>query len=79
MKTEETVAIVLIVVLAMFLFGGFGWGMMGYGNYGMMSGLFSGFGFSLFAWLYHAVILIALILLIIWLVKQLQNSGGRRR
>ena len=71
MKTEETIAIVLIVVLAMFLFGGFGWGMMGYGGYGMMNGFYSGFGF--FGWLFHLAIFVALVLLIIWLVKQLQN------
>ena len=76
MKTEETVAIVLIVVLSLFLFGGFGFGMMGYGNYGMMSGFYSGVGF--FGWLYHIVIFVALTLLIVWLVKQLQ-SGGRKK
>lgn len=73
---------ILIVVLALFLFvmpfGGGRWGgfcgMMGnyydvnYG-YGMMDG---------FGWIFMLVVLVALILLIVWLINQLQNPKGKR-
>jgi uncharacterized membrane protein len=55
--------------------------MMGSGNFGgMMSGFnSSGFGFMwIFGWLFMALILIALILFIFWLVSQLQEGGKRK-
>jgi len=42
-----------------------GWGMMS-GNYGL--------GFGLFGWVFSILVLIAIILLIIWLIKQIQKK-----
>ena len=71
MRENNTLIIVIAVILALLLFGGFG--MMGYGG-GMMSGFYSGFGFMwLFMTALWILILVALVLFIAWLVKQLQK------
>lgn len=68
---------ILGVVVLLFLFGGFG--MMGFGGtygYGGMMGMMYGTygsGMMLFGWLYGILILVALVLLIVWLVKQVQK------
>ena len=46
-----------------------GCGMMG----GMMTGIY-GYGGMLFGWLFGLLILVALILLIVWLIKQIQKK-----
>lgn len=84
-NTGAVVAIVLIVVLAVFLLGGAGMmgpGMMGgYGGYGMMSGYGNQFGFgfnpigtiiSLVVW---AFVIGGIVLLIVWLTRN-ANRGG---
>ena len=67
----------LIVVLAFFLFvmpsGGGRWGglcgmMLGYGG-----GVMGGFG-----WLFMLVVFMAVVLLIVWLVKQVQTMDSKR-
>ena len=69
---------VIIVTLVFFLFvmpfGGGRWGgfcgiMGNYYGLGMMSG---------FGWIFMLLVFIALILLIVWLVKQLQTKGRKR-
>jgi len=75
-NTTTLWVVVLVAVLAFFLFvmpfgGGFGGicGMMGSSystNYGW--GMMGGFG-----WLFMTLVLVALVLLIVWLVKQLQT------
>ena len=73
MNNQSVAAWILGLVVFLFLFGGFG--MMGYGNGGMM-GMMSGnygSGMMFFGWLYGVLILIALLLFIAWLVKQLQR------
>ena len=87
MKKDNTFAIVVIIVLVLLLFGGFGYGMMGYGGLGyrgMMNyryDIMGGFYWSglmwIFGWLLMMLSIFALVLFIIWLVKQLQNSGGK--
>lgn len=69
-KDNNTLAIVLVAVLALTLFSGVG-GMMGYGfmGPGMMYGSY-GYGFG---WIFMLVYLAALVLLIIWLIKQIQK------
>lgn len=83
MKNENNMAVwVVVIVLIIFLiFGGFG--MMGFGNYryGMMNRFYpSGFGFMWismsFIWI---LVIIALVLLIAWLVRQLQMPKHRGR
>ncbi len=69
-KQDNTLTWVIIAVLAVLLFGGFG--MMGFPFGGMMYG----YGFSgmwIFGWLVMVLILVALVLFILWLVKQLQQ------
>ena len=62
------IAVAVFLLLGMFGFGG----MMGSG-YGMMGGF--GFGSMwIFGFLFMALILIALVLFILWLVKQLQEG-----
>lgn len=48
---------------------------------GMMSGFYGTgiWGMGLFGWLFMILILIALILLIVWLVRQLQDSRRTNR
>ena len=67
------VVIALIVLLAL---GGFG--MMGFSNWGtggMMNGFYGGLGFMwLFGWLIMVLVVVALVLFILWLIKQLQGD-----
>ena len=73
-KNDNTLAIVLIVLL----FGGFGFGMMG--NYGSpwmcshMGGIWCYWPTGgLFMLIMPALIIVALVLFIVWLVKQIQK------
>ncbi len=77
-KEDNTLIIVIGVVLTLFLFGGFG--MMGFGGMGgMMGGFYSGFGMSLFGWLFRILGIIALVLFIVWIIKQIQDSGEKKK
>ncbi len=80
MKNENLLVWAGILVLVVFLFGGF-WGMMGfrsggYGFGGMMNMMYGtyGSGMMFFGWLYGILVLIALVLFIAWLVQQLQKK-----
>ncbi len=79
MKDNNTLIIVIIVILAFLLFGGFGFGMMGWPWYGggMMSGYY-GTGSWIFGWIFMILITIIMILGIVWLVKQIQKSDHRK-
>ncbi|MCR4327722.1 MAG: hypothetical protein NUV46_04030 [Nanoarchaeota archaeon] len=68
-KSEIFVVIIVAAVLV-FLLSSFGF--MGYG--GMMGGNYNGYGMMFFGWIYGVLILIALVLLIIWLMKQIQKK-----
>ena len=62
---------IVVAVLAVFLFGGFG--MMGF----PFSGMMYGYGFSgmwIFGWLFMVLIFVALVLFIFWMIKQLQKK-----
>lgn len=80
MKSENnTIVIALIAVLIVLSFGFISpYGMMGnYSGYGMMSRFFPAFGFMwIFGGLFMILIAIALILFIVWLIKQIQ--GGKK-
>ena len=70
MKNESIVWVILAIV-ALGLIGSFGIG--GYGGMmGMMYGTY-GSGMMFFGWLYGILILIALVLFIVWLAKQIQK------
>ena len=66
-------AIVVFLVLGMSGFGGMmrGYGMMGNWSYGFG-------GMWVFGWLFMILVIIALLLFIVWLVKQLQNTQSDR-
>ncbi len=67
-------------------FGGNGWtgfcGMMG-GNYNSNYGwgMMGSWGGMMFGWIFMLAVLVALVLLIVWLVRQMQGnqSNNRRR
>ncbi|MEK6914376.1 MAG: hypothetical protein AABW83_01885 [Nanoarchaeota archaeon] len=83
MEDNQIIVIIVIAVILLFFFGGFG--MMGYGGYGSMMGNMmnwtygGGFGtmmlFGLTIWI---LIVIALVLFIIWLARQLENTKKKR-
>jgi len=65
--------LVLGIVVLLILFSGFGTMNYGYGGMmGMMYGNYGG-GMMLFGWLFGVLILIVLVLLIVWLLQQIQN------
>jgi len=67
------IAVAVFLLLGMFGFGG----MMG-GGYGIMGNWGYGFGgMWIFGFLFMALILVALILFILWLIKQLQNDDRK--
>jgi hypothetical protein len=73
MKDDNTLIIVIVIIFAVFLVGGFG--MMGFPfGMGMMSGFYGGFGMGFFGWLFMILVVVALGLLIIWLIKQIQKK-----
>lgn len=81
MKTENLILSIVIAFLAVFVISLLS-GMMSYNSYGigMMGNFFGGFGFMwLFGWLFMILILVALVLFIIWMVKQLQPPQQSRR
>ena len=74
MKNENMLMWILGLVVALFLFGGFG--MMGFGTSGYgFGGMMSGFGSMwIFGWLFMTLVIVALVLLIVWLIKQIQKK-----
>ena len=78
-NNENLVWIVAVIALIVLLFGGIGMGFGGYGGMGSMMYGSYGSGMMLFGWLYGVFILIALILFIVWLVKQITKDNRGRR
>ena len=74
MKNNETMVWVIVIVAVLVLvFGGLGMGFGGYGGMmGMMYGTY-GSGMMFFGWLYGVLILVALVLFIVWLARQIQK------
>ena len=79
MKDNNNLLIWIIITVAVFLLlGMFGFGGM-MGGYGMMGNFGYGFGgMWIFGFLSMALILVALVLFILWLVKQLQDPENSR-
>jgi len=71
MKNEAWIVVVVAVIVLFFVLSGLGFG--GYG--GMMSMMYGYFGSGMmfFGWLYGLLVLVALVLLIVWLFKQVQK------
>jgi len=77
MKDNNNLPIGIIIAVTVFLLlGMFGFGGMMGGSYSMMGGFGFG-GMWIFGFLFMALILIALVLFIIWLIKQLQYGKKR--
>ena len=70
MKNDNTI-IIVVIVLALFLLGGFG--MMGFGGCPMLGLGYTGAA-SIFNLIISILIIIAIVLFIIWLVKQIQEK-----
>ena len=74
MKDDNNLLIGIIITVAVFLFFGlFGFGGMMGSGYGMMGGFGLG-SMWIFGFLFMTLILVALVLFILWLIKQLQND-----
>ena len=79
MNRENNTALIVIVVILLFVGMG-SFGMMGLGGYGMMGRYYGGFGgMWLFGGLFMGLVFIALILAVIWLVRQLNVSEERTK
>ena len=81
MKDNNNLLIGIIIAVAVFLLlGMFGFGGMMGGGYGMIGNWSYGLGgMWIFGFLFMTLILVALILFIIWLIKQLQEDNNKRR
>jgi uncharacterized membrane protein len=86
MKNEEIIIVIVAVIFGLFILAGAFGGMMGYNynsGYGMMSGFYgmmSPFGgMWFFGGLFMSLVVIALILFIFWLIKQIQKSEDKKR
>jgi uncharacterized membrane protein len=68
---NETATWVIISIASLALIGSFGFG----GYIGMMNMLYGNYGNGMmfFGWVYGALVLIALMLFIIWLIKQIKK------
>ena len=79
MENNNNLIIGIVIAVAVFLLlGMFGFGGMMGGGYGIMGNWGYGFGgMWIFGFLFMALILVALILFILWLIKQLQNDKKR--
>ncbi len=77
MKDDNNLIIGIVIAVVVFLLlGMFSFGEM-MGGYGMMGGF--GFGSMwIFGFIFMALILIALVLFIMWLIKQLQDDKSKR-
>ncbi len=71
MKTEETILIIVVILAVVFLF----WGFSGFGinQGGMVNASMMG-GMWFFGWIFMILIIIALVLFIVWLTKQIQEK-----
>ncbi|MBS3086092.1 hypothetical protein J4422_00120 [Candidatus Pacearchaeota archaeon] len=75
MKNNQALTWIIIAV-AVLLFLGFTMGWGGYGGYGGMMGynnMMNWGGMWVFGWLFMTLVVIALVLFIAWLVKQIQK------
>lgn len=72
-KDNNKILWVVLAVAAFLLLFGFGFQGAGYGMMGMMYGSY-GSGMMFFGWIFGTLIITALVLFIVWLVKQIQKK-----
>lgn len=83
MNNENNIFLAIIIALLVFLILG-GVGMMSFnsygGMYGMMNRNYTGFeSMFVFSWLVMILVVIALVLFILWLIKQITGSERRNK
>lgn len=76
MKNKNLLMWIFGIAVLLLLFGGYGmmgYGRIGYGFGGMMGMMYGiyGSGMMFFGWIYGILVLVALVLFIIWLFKQI--------
>lgn len=69
-RKKDLIIWIIVIVGLFLLFGLFGFGRTGYG----MMGSVYGSGMMFFGWFFGALFIIALVLMIIWLFKQIQKK-----
>ena len=74
-KTTITSVLSLVFVITFVSAQTYNCPMGGYG--GMMSGTY-GYGGAAFGWIFSILVIVALVLLIVWLIKQIQRPNRRR-
>ena len=79
MKTTKLLIIVLGLVLVMTSFVAAHTGEDDYAHHSSMMGGFYGDGMWIFGWIFMLLIVVALILFIAWLIKQIQEPRRRKR
>ena len=72
MKTKHLLILGILLVLTSFVSADIG-DEFNCGAWGMMSGGY-GWGMGLFGWIFGILVLVALVLLIIWLTKQINKK-----
>ncbi len=70
MKNNEVLIWILVAIIVILFFSGFGMPWYG-GMMGWMMGY--GYGYPLFGWIFMILITVALILFITWMIKQVQK------
>ncbi|MBS3092868.1 hypothetical protein J4466_05620 [Candidatus Pacearchaeota archaeon] len=77
MKDNQIITWVIVAIVVLFIASMLTSPMLSYSGYGMMG---AGFGTMwLFGWLFMILIIVALVLLIMWMIKQLQIGNGKRK
>lgn len=75
MKNNNLTIGIIVAVVAVFVISLLTSPMVGYSNYEMMGMMGAGFGFMwLFGTLFMILVFVALVLLVIWLIKQLSKK-----
>lgn len=78
-SNDKIFLVVLIGLFALVILGSYGMNRGGYGfngACGMMGGIWC--YWPSFGWIIQVLVAIALVLLIIWIVRQLQTQGGKK-
>jgi uncharacterized membrane protein len=73
MEKNNSLMWVVIAAVALLLLISFGFRGAGYGMMGMMYGSY-GYGMLFFGWIFGILSLVAVVLFIVWIVKQLEKK-----
>ncbi len=73
MKTKILLPVAIVLAMTGFVLADVGDAGCGFGMGAMMSGTY-GYGFMWFGWIFSILVFVALVLLIAWLIKQIQKK-----